>query len=111
MGAGSNCLCPVSPIWIIGEEFREVMDHGSARPRRTNNRLGITLFKLANESFGKSSRFSSVPCIECRLPAASLPVVKLDFTANATQHFDSAYANGAPKLIDEAGDKETYEHF
>src|SRR5258705_1216549 len=52
------------------------------------------------------TRLFAVACIESRLPATSLTIVKLDLTANTSKDFNTTGAYAAPKLVDQAGDEE-----
>ena len=82
------------------------MNHRRARARRAHNCFRFAGFKQLDEVLGNPARFEAVTGIKCRLTAAGLPIVEFYFATSTAQHLEGADANGAPHLIDDAGDEE-----
>jgi hypothetical protein len=82
-----------------------MLHHRRARSRGTDYRFGTALFKDANEPFRNLARFITIAGIESGLRTTCLPIVEFNVAADTSQHVDTACANAAPELVDEAGDE------
>jgi hypothetical protein len=81
------------------------MDHRRARSGRTDDRVGLTLLENADEAPRHLSCLVEITSIERGLRATSLPLIKLNFTPDASQHRDTTRANAGPHLVDETRDE------
>jgi hypothetical protein len=103
MCASGDRLGSLPPLRIIRKEFRKMMHHRCARTRRTDNCFCIALVKVTNKTLRQLAGLGPVTRVKGGLAAASLPFIKLDFTTQASQNFDSAHPDRAPELIDNTG--------
>ena len=102
----SDSPAAFTPFRIVAEQFGIVMDHGSARSGRTDDRFCPALFEDLDEPLRDLPRFVSIPGVEGRLRATRLPLVKLNVTTRAPQHLDTTRADVAPQLINQTRDEE-----
>src|SRR6185503_16713485 len=74
---GCDGLCSRQPFRIARKQLRVVMDHRGARSRRADNGVGLALFEDADKTLRYRSRLVEIACIESRLRATRLSLVKL----------------------------------
>jgi hypothetical protein len=82
-----------------------MVDHRCARTRRTDDGFRFALLKHAYETLCQPARFRTIPGVKGWLPAAGLPFIKLNLTADSPKDFDRAGADLAPKLVHETGNE------
>ena len=96
-------------VWRSSEQFRiEDPHHGHARPTRADD--GIGSIKEGNRPDRQLLGLVPVAGVETRLPAAGLPLAKLDGVAEVFEHPRHRKAHLRSHLIDEARDEEADVH-
>src|SRR5215216_2790843 len=110
MGLRGDRLRAWQPFGVAGKQLRVMVDHRRARAGRTDDRIVLALFENTDKAPGHEARLVEITGVESRLRTASLPLIKLDLTPDASQHLDAAHADTGPHLIDQTRNKQRNLH-
>ena len=91
-----------------------MVEHRGAGARWADDGLAIVFLQLLMKQPDRSAAhrygLMSMTRVQRRLAAASLAVVKEDFTAASLEHLDGGQSGGGPELVDQTTCEETNFH-
>src|SRR5204863_8704205 len=92
------------------EQLLVMWQHGGARSRRTDDRVGAARFEDLDQPPRERPRLVTVPSVERRVPATGLALVELYGAPRPPQHLDGADGRRRPELVRQTGHEQRYAH-